>query len=214
MIIAFKTHYYKGNSYTVGGVFQSWSSEDVYYYAVSKKPCEGEGHNVSSIMHCLKLVNIDSIDTIIIDGYVWQGDNEKGLGARIHEAIKRIYGVERTVIGISDTKPNKEIPNCVEVRHGLDSRDRPLYVTCSDVECTNHYSVLVNRMNGNDRVPTVLDNITDKVVNIILDSPSNEIGLDMSDLDEWAENAFSTSNTQEALDKWIEETEKNGFKYK
>jgi len=69
-------------------------------------------------------------------------------------------------------------------------------------------------MNGNDRVPTVLDNITDKVVNIILDSTSNEIGLDMSDLDEWAENAFSTSNTQEALDKWIEETEKNGFKYK
>ena len=113
MIIAFDTYYYEGYSYTVGGVFESWLSSDVSYYVTSKRECidaeykSGELYKreLPCIMQCLSMVNLDSIDTIIVDGFVWLSEDgkelTKGLGARLDDAIQQLYCSIKSIIGIA-----------------------------------------------------------------------------------------------------------------
>lgn len=209
MIIAFDTYYYEGYSYTVGGVFESWTSSDVSYYVTSRRECidaeykSGELYKreLPCIMECLSLVNLDSIDTIIIDGYVWLSEDgkelTKGLGARLDDAIQRVHCSVKNIVGIAKNPYHVKIPNCFEVKHGLES-EKPLYVTCSNTDYAEHYSVLVSRMHGDYRIPTILKLVDTKTrelksVEIEEEMDNAPIGLDLSDLDEWAEETFSKS---------------------
>lgn len=228
MIIAFDTYYYEGYSYTVGGVFESWSSSDVSYYVTSKRECidaeykSGELYKreLPCIMQCLSMVNLDNIDTIIVDGFVWLSEDgkelTKGLGARLDDAIQQLYCSIKSIIGIAKNPYHVKIPNCIEVKHGLES-EKPLYVTCNNADYVNHYATLVSRMHGDYRIPTILklvDTKTREFKNKIekeetkIFEPSAPIGLDMSDLDKWAEEAFSMPNVERALEAWTSESEK------
>lgn len=209
MIIAFDTYYYEGYSYTVGGVFESWTSSDVSYYVTSRRECidaeykSGELYKreLPCIMECLSLVNLDNIDTIIVDGYVWLSEDgkelTKGLGARLDDAIQRVHCSVKNIVGIAKNPYHVKIPNCFEVKHGLES-EKPLYVTCSNTDYAEHYSVLVSRMHGDYRIPTILklvDTKTRELKNVEIEEEMDNapIGLDLSDLDEWAEETFSKS---------------------
>lgn len=186
MIIAFDTYYYNGFSYTVGGVFESWSDSDVCYYVTSKRDCidaeykSGELYKreLPCIMQCLSMVNLENIDTIVVDGYVWlSNDGEelaKGLGARLYDYIKMVYGVEKNIVGIAKNPYHVDIPHCIKVKHGVES-EKPLFVTCSDIVYTEYYSVLVSKMHGNFRIPTILKAI---------DTKTRELGHNDEELDE------------------------------
>lgn len=228
MIIAFDTYYYEGYSYTVGGVFESWSSSEVSYYVTSKRQCidaeykSGELYKreLPCIMQCLSMVNLDNIDTIIVDGFVWLSEDgkelTKGLGARLNDAIKNLYKVDKNIVGIAKNPYHVEIPICYRVKHGIES-DKPLYVTCSDTAYSEYYAILVNKMHGDYRIPTILKLVDTKTREFKSkinkeeeETPQSEapIGLDMSDLDKWAEEAFSTANVEKAIGKWMTESEK------
>ena len=233
MIIAFDTYYYNGYSYTVGGVFESWASSDVSYYVTSKRMCidaeykSGELYKreLPSIMQCLSMVNLDNIDTIIVDGYVWLSEDgkelTKGLGARLDDSLQHLRNATKNIVGIAKNPYHVKIPNCFEIKHGLES-DKPLYVTCSNPDYAEHYSVLVSRMHGDYRIPTILKLVDTKTRefknksededNELFGYNNSPIGLDMSDLDKWAEEAFSKPNLERAMDAWIADTEKNGFR--
>ena len=206
MIIAFDTYYYDGYSYTVGGVFESWADNDVCYYVTSKRSCidaeykPGELYKreLPCIMQCLSMVNIENIDTIVVDGYVWLSEDGKelvkGLGAKLNDAIKMAYSVEKNIVGIAKNPYHVKIPNCFEVKHGLES-EKPLYVTCSNPDYSEHYAVLVSRMHGDYRIPTILKNVdtksrelghTDEVKEETEEfKESKPIEIDFGTFDEW-----------------------------
>lgn len=230
MIIAFDTYYYNGYSYTVGGVFDSWACNDVSYYVTSKRMCidaeykSGELYKreLPAIMQCLSMVNLDSIDTIVVDGFVWLSEDgkelTKGLGARLDDEIQRKYCTLKNIVGIAKNPYHTKIPHCIEVKHGLES-EKPLYITCNDVENTKYYATLIKRMHGDYRIPTILKLVDTKTREFKSkidkeEETDSSIGLDLSDLDKWAEEAFSKENVEKALDAWIADTEKNGFRYR
>ena len=241
MIIALDTYYYDGYSYTVGGVFDSWTAEKASYYVTSKRDCidaeyeTGElfKRELPCIMQCLSLVNLDNIDTIIVDGFVWLSDDGKaliaGLGQKLHESLLFLRGKDITVVGVAKNPYHVKIPNCFEVKHGLES-NKPLYVTCSNPDYAEHYSVLVGRMHGDYRIPTILKAVDTKTRTFkendseedtveaeakILEEQTSPIGLDLSDLDKWAEENLSSNSTNTSnFDSWMKEVEETGFKYK
>lgn len=84
-------------------------------------------------------------DYIIIDGYVWTGDREMGLGAHL--------AAETTseVIGVAKTK-YKGAPSCKVIR-GIGTK--PLYVTASSID-RNIAGSYIENMRGPNRLPTML----------------------------------------------------------
>ena len=216
MIIAFDTYYYDGFSYTVGGVFESWSDPNVAYYVTSKrnhidaeyKSGELYKRELPCIMDCLSLVNIDNIDTIVIDGFVWLSEDGKelvkGLGARLNDAIKLKYGFEKNIVGIAKNPYHVEIPNCKEVIRGLEST-KPLFVTCSNQDESEYYSVLISRMHGDYRIPTIIKAV---------DAKSREF---VGDEVEEGSVTIETSKPIEidfgSFEDFIKEVEDKGFKF-
>ncbi len=86
-------------------------------------------------------------DAIVIDGYVWLGDDRPGLGARLHEAL----GARTPVIGVA--KRRFEGARAVEVRRGTSAQ--PLFLTAvgtSAADAARH----VGAMHGPHRIPTLL----------------------------------------------------------
>ena len=86
-------------------------------------------------------------EAIVIDGYVWLGENRPGLGARLYEAL----GAKTPVIGVAKRRFHSAL--AVEVRRG--SSAQPLYLTAAGTdaaEAARH----VRAMHGPHRLPTLL----------------------------------------------------------
>lgn len=245
MIVAFDTYYYNGFSYTVGGVFKSWCDKEVSYYATSIRTCidaeykPGELYKreLPCIMQCLNNLNIDTIETIIIDGYVWLSEDgktlTKGLGAHLQDAIYNKYNTKKTIVGIAKNRYHVNIPDCVDIERGLHS-EKPIFITCSEPCFAEHYSIQVKRMYGDYRLPTIIKAVDTKTREIgkkhekdvekELEENYNtkSVDIDLSDLDEWAEKNLGPEhkedkdsvNSIEKMEEWIAETEKNGFRYR
>lgn len=173
MIIAFDTYYYNNFSYTVGGVFDSWLSKNVKYYVTSKREVidadykcgELYKREITPIIQCLKMANLDAIDTIIIDGFVWLTDDginkTKGLGMRLVDALLTEFKRQDiTVVGIAKNKYEFDIPQCIEIKRGLSKK--PLWITCSDINSTNNYANLIKHMFGENRIPSIIKDIDSK----------------------------------------------------
>ena len=245
MIVAFDTYYYNGFSYTVGGVFKSWGDKDVSYYATSVRTCidadykPGELYKreLPAIMQCLATLNIDTIDTIIVDGFVWLSEDgktlTKGLGAHLQDAIFNKYNTKKTIVGIAKNRYHVKIPDCVDLERGLISA-KPIFVTCSETCFAEHYATQVKVMHGDYRIPSIIKAVDTKTRELmskheksieeeLRENYNNKpIDIDLSDLDEWAEKNLTTKheedkdsvNSIEKMEEWIAETEKNGFRYR
>jgi hypothetical protein len=122
----------------------------------------------------------------------------KGLGARLNDAIKLRYGIEKEIVGIAKNPYHVDIPNCHEVKHGLES-EKPLYVTCSNVDNAKYYSVLVSRMHGDYRIPTILKAV-DKKTREFAKKDEEMVGNEPINID------FGT------FEEFVNEAEKMGFK--
>ncbi len=148
---------YKDDSRAVaaGVAFRSWPSgtiEDVVRRDVfSVRPYQPGRFFERELPCILALLETCSspIKTIIIDGYVYLGSDQRdGLGARLFEAL----GGEIPIVGVAKTK-FQDTPAEAEVLRG--SSSRPLYVTSvglDDAVARDH----VRSMHGNHRIPTIL----------------------------------------------------------
>lgn len=243
MIVAFDTYYYNGFSYTVGGVFKSWGDKEVSYFVTSIRTCidaeykPGELYKreLPCIMQCLSLLNIDTIETIIVDGFVWLSEDgktlTKGLGAHLQDAILAKYNTKKTIVGIAKNRYHVNIPECVDIERGLVSA-KPLFVTCSETCFTEHYATHIKIMHGDYRMPSLIKAVDSKTREIS-DEHEKEIekeieddekyntqqfDFNLTDLDEWADKNLNFDNEKvnniEALESWIAETEKNGFRHR
>ena len=242
MIVAFDTYYYNGFSYTVGGVFKSWGDEKASYFVTSKRTCidseyiSGELYKreLPCIMQCLKMMNIDEIETIIVDGFVWLSENgktlTKGLGAMLQEAIFKLYGRKKTIVGVAKNRYHVEIPECVVLERGLESK-KPLFITCSETCFSEFYASQIKVMHGDYRIPNILKSVDMKTRELSRkheeeiekelteedEYNTRQFDFDMTDLDEWAEKELEINPTKlkmEQLDAWIAETDKNGFRFR
>ncbi len=103
---------------------------------------------------CLMAVlkSLAPVDTVVVDGYVWLGnDNKPGLGAHLYKALR-----ERTpVVGVAKTK-FKSADSAVEVFRGRSTR--PLFVTAAGMspECAAEH---IRSMHGLYRIPTLLKRV-------------------------------------------------------
>jgi hypothetical protein len=73
-------------------------------------------------------------------------------------------------------------------------------------------------MHGDYRIPTILklvDTKTRELKSKDKEEDNHSIKVNTSDLDKWAEeNLSKLSFSDEAFEKWVAETEKNGFRYR
>ena len=88
---------------------------------------------------------------IIIDGYVWLGVRQPGLGAHLYEALRRRVAV----IGVAKTRFVRAEP----VESVLRGRSRrPLYVTAVGMDLAEAVSH-IQAMHGPYRIPTLLKRV-------------------------------------------------------
>ena len=108
------------------------------------------GHFFERELPCLLAVLVQlprPPDLVIIDGYVWLGEEQPGLGARLHEAL----GGAIPVVGVAKTRFHGA--PAVEVRRGTSLR--PLFVTTVGID-VEEAARAVTAMAGEHRVPTLL----------------------------------------------------------
>ena len=149
--------HYRGDEASVAGVyFRAWS-DDVATETVTARiegiePYE-PGHFYKRELPCLMAVlerAVDPLEAVVVDGYVWLDERmSPGLGARLHEALRRVV----PVIGVAKTAFKSAAPVSVPVARGTSSR--PLFVTAAGVD-VREAAAKVAAMHGRHRVPTLL----------------------------------------------------------
>jgi deoxyribonuclease V len=93
----------------------------------------------------------EPLETVVIDGYVWLGEEKPGLGAHLYEALGRsipVIGVAKTAFQAS--------PFAVPVLRG--QSQRPLFVTAVGVDASAA-AECVRGMHGPSRIPTLLNRV-------------------------------------------------------
>jgi deoxyribonuclease V len=90
-------------------------------------------------------------EIVLVDGYVWLGDDEPGLGAHLYEALGR----KVAVVGVAKTRFARATAAC-DIRRG--KSHSPLHVTAAGMdlsEAARH----VKEMHGPHRIPTLLKRV-------------------------------------------------------
>jgi deoxyribonuclease V len=93
----------------------------------------------------------EPLETVVVDGYVWLGDNRPGLGAHLYEALGRAI----PVIGVAKTAFHSTGPAQLVLRG---QSLRPLFVTTIGME-PDVAADCVRRMHGASRIPTLLGRV-------------------------------------------------------
>jgi len=89
----------------------------------------------------------EPLETIVIDGYVWLGEERPGLGAHLYEALGRRV----PVIGVAKTRFAAAPSELVQRR----SSRRPLYITAAGLD-PRTAAQYIQSMHGAYRLPTLL----------------------------------------------------------
>jgi deoxyribonuclease V len=88
---------------------------------------------------------------VIIDGYVWLGDQKPGLGAHLYEVLDK----QAAIIGVAKTQFVGAEPVALVMR----GRSRtPLYVTAAGIDVADAASN-IKAMHGPHRIPTMLKRV-------------------------------------------------------
>lgn len=157
MIIAFDTYYYENKAKTIGVSFNSW--EDENFQEIYSEIIEGVAEyepgsfykrELPCISSLLEKINLDEIDTIIVDGYVILDDNGKlGLGGHLFENLDRRI----PIIGVAKTGYHSNKLNTKALLRG--ESKNPLYISALGIELELAYEN-IKSMHGKYRMPTLL----------------------------------------------------------
>jgi len=160
MILAFDTYYYENIAKTVCLGFEDWNNESnckIYTETISgiEEYISGEFYKreLPCILSLISKINIENINLIIIDGFVYLDDNNKfGLGAYLYEALNK----EIPIIGVAKRDFAKIQKNKKILFRGKSKN--PLYITSVGVEL-NLASEKIKNMKGEFRIPTLLKEV-------------------------------------------------------
>lgn len=156
MILAIDVYYIDDKAKTVGILFNSWQAENVIEiindYRDHIAPYQsGEFYlrELPCIMSLLQKINLNNVDTIIVDGYVYLNDGKVGLGGHLYQALNQSI----PVVGVAK-KPFFANSNDVREVYRGESK-HPLYVTSVGID-PNIAANNIQLMAGKYRIPTLL----------------------------------------------------------
>lgn len=157
MILAFDTYYFENKAKTVCISFDHWSDEE--NYTVNSEIIEGVEEYVPGefyrrelpcILSLLEKMNLEHIDAIIVDGFVYLDDELRpGLGAHLYNRL----GSKVPVIGVAKTNFATLEKNKRSLFRG--ESVNPLYITAIGTDLDEAVKRIEN-MNGPYRIPTLL----------------------------------------------------------
>ncbi|WP_353165654.1 endonuclease V [Acinetobacter sp.] len=158
MILAIDVAYSETSAQVAGGVFDAWDAADLFKrYRISLDHIMDyeSGQFYKRELPCIEalLAHVtEQIDTIIIDGYVYLGNEQKaGLGQYLYEALIR----KVPVIGVAKNQFKGTPSNC-EILRGQSIQ--PLYISAVgiELELAKQY---VKNMHGKYRIPKLLKEV-------------------------------------------------------
>lgn len=157
MILAIDTYYFEDKAKTVAILFENWNStffSHQYFEVIncSSEYISGEFYKreLPCILSILKKLDLDLINFIIIDGYVYLDNyNKYGLGAYLYESLK----FKIPIIGVAKTKFALNTKNKVDLFRGKSKN--PLYISSIGIDNENAKENIL-KMFGEYRIPTLL----------------------------------------------------------
>jgi len=154
MLACLDVDYRSTGAFSAAVTFHDWTDatafEERVVHVANVQPYE-PGQFYRRELPCLLAVlqTLPSIESVIIDGYVWlEGTSKPGLGAHLHQALNE----QVPVIGVAKTSFRGAI-GAREVLRGTSKR--PLYITSAGMDAgvaAEH----VRSMHGDHRIPTLL----------------------------------------------------------
>ncbi len=155
-VLAMDVGYYDRSAKAVGVLFNWDDSEpsDVITAITDSveeySPGEFYKRELPCLMKVIEQLNMTSIDTIIIDGYVTLDDNGKaGLGLHLWHALDKKF----KVIGVAKTSYHNNRLETHEVIRGQSKK--PLFVTAVGLN-KEAAAILIKEMKGTNRIPDIL----------------------------------------------------------
>ncbi len=160
MILVFDTYYNNDNAKTICLSFEDWNRENsinVYSETISgiEEYVSGEFYKreLPCILSLISQIDLDKVDLIIIDGFVYLNDNNKyGLGAYLYDALYK----EIPVIGVAKRDFASINENREVVFRG--KSQNPLFITSVGIDLKTA-SESIKQMNGEFRIPTLLKEV-------------------------------------------------------
>lgn len=154
MIAALDVHYGETHATTACVLFSSWdaaTAEDDFTVGTPIAAGYRPGHFFRRELPCL-LSAIDkaahTMEVIVVDGYVWLGQDRPGLGWHLFEALQSdtaIIGVAKNAFADCDA--------ALPVYRGQSKK--PLYITAQGIAVDAAAEHIAN-MHGSHRIPTLL----------------------------------------------------------
>lgn len=167
VILAFDTYYFDGKAKTVCLEFSDWSESknfkvhtEIIDNVEEYVPGEFYRRELPCILSLLQKMDLDNIEAIIVDGFVYLDDDKKyGLGGYLYEKLDK----KIPIIGVAKTNFASIEKDKKSMLRG-DSQ-KPLYITAIGIELEDAFKK-VESMAGEFRIPTLLkelDRLTKEV---------------------------------------------------
>lgn len=156
MILAIDVYYKSDHAKAVGALF-NWSDKNplqVFQEIINGiheyVPGEFYKRELPCILKLLKKINLENVEVIIVDGYVYLDDAKTyGLGAYLWRELEG----KIPVIGVAKTKFHNNSANVYEVTRGKSSK--PLFVSAIGINVLEAADY-VKKMTGINRIPDIL----------------------------------------------------------
>ena len=157
MIIAIDVYYSDNKAKSVGVIFDSWNDAEPLKIisTYTDNPLKYEPgffykRELPCIQELLKLVDLNQIHTIIVDGYVYLDKNKSpGLGSYVYSS----FSGRIPVIGVAKTAFHDNQAFVEKIYRGKSIK--PLYITSIGIDLADA-ATLVQKMSGNYRIPHLL----------------------------------------------------------
>jgi deoxyribonuclease V len=152
MILAIDVFYKENSAKTVGVLFE-WGDEYpaeiiIEHLANIEEYIPGEFYKreLPCILKVLEKVNLNQIDAIIIDGYVYvNNEMDHGLGGKLWEALNGTL----PIIGVAKTSFYSNQDTVIKVKRG--QSNNPLYVSSIGIEL-EQAALFVQNMKGGSQI--------------------------------------------------------------
>ncbi len=157
MILAFDTYYFENKAKTVCLEFEEYSQKEnfkvhteIIENAAEYIPGEFYKRELPCIMSMLNQMDLQKIDAIIVDGFVYLDDDKKyGLGGHLYEKLNK----QIPIIGVAKTNFASIEKDKKALLRGDSSK--PLYITSIGIDLDEAFKN-IESMAGEFRIPTLL----------------------------------------------------------
>ena len=155
MIACVDTHYFDDHATTGVVLFEDWADQrpvkTFHYQLVGVSPQYVAGEFYKRELPCIVAAlqpQLDQLETIVIDGYVYLGIDQPGLGLKLFQHFDQ----QKSVVGVAK-KAFHSANLAIPVTRG-DSQ-KPLFVTAAGI-AAEEAATEIRNMHGPYRIPTLV----------------------------------------------------------